>query len=1159
MNTTSGPDASTSLEGKKLGPYRLQTLLGVGGMGTVYLAQIEDPVRGLTTGSSVAVKILHPHLLAHPGVFKRFLREAELGKRISHPSVVQTIDVDAIELEGQIAHFLITEYVEGQTLRSLKQELERVPEELCRHIGREIAHALVAIHGGGIIHRDLKPENVLITDSNTVKVMDLGVARLAEQKLRLSATGAFVGSLLYSAPEQLTGEADAKTDLYSLGIVLFELATGKHPLALDDLAEGVFRMSPSFPTPSEFGSQLSPFFEEVLKSLTSSDSKQRFSSAADLVEALDADEKSEWWVARIRDLRSRKRSSRGIPVQRRTTLRGRENELATLDTAFERVEGGDGQVVIIRGEAGIGKTRLMHEFVSRLEAANKDFNWLYGGYPPGGGATADSAFCDAFRGHFGEFESLDSLQHQSSMTPPLISAFEALQRGEAAISRSSQLGMDTIQTVFVRATHALAGEKPTVLLIDDLQFTPSHGRALFASIAMAVPEHRVLLIGSSRRGLPTRWLANLERLEQTSVLSLDRLRAQETTRLVEDALGSSANLTPRELHEVVARSDGNPLFALEIATSMSGMGSRDPARGGEAERKVSLRIPKTVADLIAAKIADLDEEEKDVLEVAACCGHRFDPSVVADVLGVGRIPILKQLGRIENTNRLVLAEGMRFVFDHPQVHTVLYEGLSGSLRREYHAAIGQSLEQQIRSSGGDAQPDRSLAADACRHLMLGGQVQRARPHLTRALEHLEQAHLYEAGCDLAHRAMLVPGMVDREERLALVMFRLRCLDILGEHLEERKVLEEATELADDSGDAGIRSQVRRAFGAYFIRVSNYAGAREKLTQAVEIARRHGRRSEEAVATNNMGLLFASLGLFELARSNHERALTLQQKIGDTKGEARTITNLESVCVKLGLYEDARLHIDRALSLCRAVGYRRGEARAITNLGAALARAGQHETARDKYEIARTLARDIGYRRGEARALHGLGIVDEAVGDTEPAERHYREALAMWTACGSRLGASNSGIAMGRLLMASGDVDGAIDRFDQASAIGAELGAPSIAVLGAAYRMLLPAGDVEIARARFTEHEQNLGQGSKMIAHLLFWRATGNPIDIEEAHRLLVCAREHAPKEWQQSMIENVPDHREIMEAWENVRADEQQCRRARSETNQKDQDLGESK
>ena len=128
--------------GTDLGPYRLGEMLGTGGMGSVYVADVTGRAPGIETGSRVALKIVHAHLLETPGFFKRFLREADVGKTVQHENVVRTYDCRrAAPSAGEQMNFLVMEYVEGQTLRDLLVELDRVPEELCRHVGREIAQA----------------------------------------------------------------------------------------------------------------------------------------------------------------------------------------------------------------------------------------------------------------------------------------------------------------------------------------------------------------------------------------------------------------------------------------------------------------------------------------------------------------------------------------------------------------------------------------------------------------------------------------------------------------------------------------------------------------------------------------------------------------------------------------------------------------------------------------------------------------------------------------------------------------------------------------------------------------------------------------------------------------------------------------------------------
>ena len=178
------------------------------------------------------------------------------------------------------------EYVEGRTLRALLEDLGTVPEALVREIGRQVAEGLAAIHEAGVVHRDVKPENVLITDDHRVRIMDLGVARIQDASVALTQEGQFAGSLLYAAPEQLRrGTVGPAADLYALGVVLHELATGRNPFRAEDAA-GVMRahLEERPPTLTEVDPDLSPFLAEVVSTLLEKDPAKRFPSAADLGE-----------------------------------------------------------------------------------------------------------------------------------------------------------------------------------------------------------------------------------------------------------------------------------------------------------------------------------------------------------------------------------------------------------------------------------------------------------------------------------------------------------------------------------------------------------------------------------------------------------------------------------------------------------------------------------------------------------------------------------------------------------------------------------------------------------------------------------------------------------------------------------------------------------
>ncbi|MCK6479086.1 MAG: response regulator [Planctomycetes bacterium] len=200
----------------------------------MHLVSVREPAGTLKPGERAALKLIHPHLLDSTNALLRFLREARAGSRIVHPNVVRTRDVGTLlDGEDRIPYFAM-DYVDGSDLATLMEETGRVPEHVCRRIGADIARGLSAIHGAGVVHRDLKPENILCTGSFEALIADFGVSRLRDDALLLSKTGEFVGSLLYSSPEQIRGDAnpgDGRCDLYALGWILFLMASGVHPLA----------------------------------------------------------------------------------------------------------------------------------------------------------------------------------------------------------------------------------------------------------------------------------------------------------------------------------------------------------------------------------------------------------------------------------------------------------------------------------------------------------------------------------------------------------------------------------------------------------------------------------------------------------------------------------------------------------------------------------------------------------------------------------------------------------------------------------------------------------------------------------------------------------------------------------------------------------------
>jgi len=264
------------LAGTNLGDYEIESLLGRGGMGGVYKAH------QLSLERPVALKILLPALSSDSSFVKRFKREARAVAKLSHPNITQIYAI----AEEQDLHFFSMEYIEGKTLDKVLEEKGKLEPNEAAQIISQTARALEHAHRNNIIHRDIKPSNIILDSLSTVKVMDFGLARATDDRSKVTQAGTLIGTLSYMSPEQCRGEElDFQTDIYSLGIVLYEMLTGRPPFDAPNEVAMIHKIiSQKPPEAKEVNRSLPNELSAIVSRAISKDRDDRHAGISELIE-----------------------------------------------------------------------------------------------------------------------------------------------------------------------------------------------------------------------------------------------------------------------------------------------------------------------------------------------------------------------------------------------------------------------------------------------------------------------------------------------------------------------------------------------------------------------------------------------------------------------------------------------------------------------------------------------------------------------------------------------------------------------------------------------------------------------------------------------------------------------------------------------------------
>jgi predicted ATPase len=909
---------------ERIGPYELVQRLGVGGMGEVWEAVLVGPA-GFR--KPVALKCLRRDLLTQSGFLDALLREARLGARLQHPNVVGTLGLSEHDGTWVVA----LELVQGATVTEVLAATGPFPPRVVLEVGVQACAGLAHAHDAGLVHRDVKPGNLLVDRWGVVKVADLGISVARGEP---GAPG--VGTPGFAAPEQLSGEAGPRADLFSVGVVLAVCATGQRLFGrglqgVDDVRRVEERLAAAgFLDDVE---RAVPGLGDVVRRCLRADPALRWPDARSLAAALEGlrrrqPEGGATLTALLASARptlpvepptpsvGSDDATRLLPVGNlpppRDAFVGREDLARDLKA---RVVAGE-RVLTLLGAGGMGKTRLSLEVAGRASPAL-----------PGGGWFVP----------LGEARSMHEVA--------------------AAVARAVGVEPERADPVG-QVGRVVASRGRSLWVLDNVETCLEPAAATLSRWLVAAPEATFLC--TSR--LP------LQLAEEVRV-AVGPMSIDDAAALFEARAPRPLTDAERpEVHPLCRALDGIPL-AVELAAArvrllgVAGVRQRLSLAllsGGGRDRPERHRSLEASLEGSAELLSERARRAWWRLSVFA---GPFPLEAAEAVLDLGATEVLDRLGELVDAS-LVQFDAERGRFGMLGVVARFAESrLVGVEREEAERRHGSFFAGVADARGAEPAALDDLVA-ACRRAVARGDGAVAVRTLAGAWEVWRAVGPLQSAPALAEAVLGLQGLapVGRARALLVAGDARRQL---GQLSEANGLLSAALDAFGQVGDPRGGAEVRWLLGHLARHRGDLAAAEVSYGRALGTAVEVGDRRLEGAVRSALGALAAERGRFPEARAAYERSMTIHQELSDADGEASVSVNLGNLCLQEGRRTEAEQLLTRALALFRRAGHARGEGIALTNLATIARQAGRAGEAGASFHRAATLVRAVGDASTEA--------------------------------------------------------------------------------------------------------------------------------------------------------------------------------------------------